>query len=135
MSVQNVSSLFFVVMLFSQLSVRGDARPASKEYFIGNLGAHHRTWMKIEPLTNQVGEVILHTNTAYVEIASGLNYRDATTGEWVESDPAFDLSTEGYAIATRCQHRVVISANLSDTNGVIDLETPDGKRLRSSILV
>jgi uncharacterized delta-60 repeat protein len=70
---------------------------------------------------------------AYVELAAGLHFRNES-GEWQESDPAFELTSDGYAVARRGQHQVIVSPNLNSAEGVIDMQTPDGKRLRSGII-
>ena len=46
----------------------------------------------------------------------------------------FELTPEGYAVARQGQHKVIISPVLNDAEGAVDLETPDGRRLRSTVL-
>lgn len=83
--------------------------------------------------TNALGRLVARTNT-YTEIASGLHYVDPDTLEFRESREAFDLTPEGYAIARQGQHKVIISPVLNDAAGAVDLETPDGRRMRSTVL-
>ena len=96
-------------------------------------GAHYRVWSKVSSQTNPLGELEPRTNS-YVELTTGLHFRDPVSGEWVESDPSFELTPESFAVARRCQHQVIISPNLNSPDGiVVDLQTPDGQRLRSGI--
>lgn len=97
-------------------------------------GPDHSVWSKVSWETNHIGELVPRTNS-YVELASGLHYRDPNSQEWRASDPSFELTSEGYAVARRCQHQVIISPNLNRPDGiVVDLQTPDGLRLRSGIV-
>jgi hypothetical protein len=67
----------------------------------------------------------------YTELATGLNYKDAS-GNWVPSQESIE-PTAGGAVARQGQHKVIFANNLN-TSGAIDLQTPDGKHLRSNIL-
>lgn len=80
-----------------------------------------------------MGTRVARTN-AYTELASGLNYRDPDTGEWRESREEFELTPEGYAVARQGQLKAIISPALDDAAGAVDLETPEGQRMRSTVL-
>ena len=101
-------------------------------YERGELGLHHRVWNKVarksDPAT---GKTIQATNVAYVELAAGLNYLE--NGGLKESKAEFEISAEGYAVARRGQHQVTVSGLLTDARGAVDMKTPDGKRLRSTL--
>lgn len=75
-----------------------------------------------------------YTNT-YCELQTGLSFSNSVTGRWEDSSPDFQITQDGYAVATACQHQVIIAANLNDPDGMTDLALPGGAgRLRSSIL-
>ena len=93
-------------------------------------GPHHRTWSRFSYETNRQGQVITHTNTAYVELADGMHYRDPDTRQWVESDPRFEITPDGHALARRGSHQVILAPNINSTNAV-DMQMPDGGRLVS----
>lgn len=103
------------------------------DYSVTERGPHHRTWSSQSRETNHLGKLVVWTNS-YVELATGLHYRDAETGQWLESNPGFELANDGFAVARRGQHQVIVAPNLNTPEGVIDLQSPDGKRLRSGIL-
>ena len=86
-------------------------------------------WQTFEPLPN--GQVAAHTHS-YTELASGLNYQDATTGQWGPAQELSEPYSQG-AIAQSGQAMVIYADNLN-TAGAVDEETPDGNRLVSNIL-
>jgi hypothetical protein len=101
-------------------------------YQAGGSGANQRVWQKIVQTTDLRGNTVLQTNQAYVELADGLNYWDATSQQWLESKEEIDACAGG-AIAQYGQHKVIFASNLN-TAGAIDLQTPDGKELKSHLL-
>lgn len=101
-------------------------------YQIGERGANYRDWLKIVQTTDAQGNTILTTNLAYVQLATGLNYKDPATGKWLPAKEEID-GYPGGAIAQYGQHKVIFANNLN-TAGAIDLQTPDGKELRSDVL-
>lgn len=112
----------------------GSGLESADSYQIVERGPHHRVWSKVSWVPNPLGELEPRTN-AYVELTTGLHYRDPVSHDWRDSDPSFELSEEGYAVARRCQHQVIISPNLNSPDGVVvDLHTADGQRLRSGII-
>jgi len=101
---------------------------------VSGQGPHHRVWSKRSEETNWLGQLVARTNS-FVELTTGLHYWDADSNEWRDSDPSFELTAEGYAVARHCQHQVIVSPNLNSADGVaVDLQTPDGQRLRSGIV-
>jgi hypothetical protein len=100
-------------------------------YETGERGPHHSIWRKVVETTNARGQLQVSTNQAYIELSSGLNYRDAR-GEWTQSSDLVE-SFPGGAIARHAQHQVIFANNLN-TSGAIDMQTPDGKRLRSNLI-
>ena len=101
-------------------------------YQIGEQGGNHRTWLKIVQTADAQGRIVLQTNLAYVECATGLNFKDPATGKWLPSREEIDGYTGG-AIAQYGQHKVIFANNLN-TAGAIDLQMPGGQEMKSAIL-
>jgi len=100
-------------------------------YQAGERGSNHCVWEKIVRGTDSRGNVVFATNEAYVELATGLNYRDAV-GQWQAAREEIDPCPGG-AVAQFGQHQIAFAANLN-TPGCVNMLTPDGKRLQSEIL-
>jgi hypothetical protein len=129
-----LSGVFLFLSLCAQAQPATDGSRDEAPYQVTERGPHHRVWSRVSWQTNRLGELEPQTNS-YAELTTGLLFRDPVSGEWRESDPSFELNEEGYAVAQRCQHQVIISPNLNTPDGiVVDLQTPDGQRLRSGIL-
>lgn len=131
-----------IVSLLSGLSLTlsgqtvplGSAGRQLEDVHVTDRGPHHRVWSKVVWETNQVRGLIARTNS-YVELANGLHYTNSASGRLEESNPGFEITADGYAVARRCQHQVVVAPNLNPEDGVvIDLQMPDGQRLRSGVL-
>lgn len=131
-----------IVSLLSGLSLTlsgqtvplGSAGRQLEDVHVTDRGPHHRVWSKVVWETNQVRGLIARTNS-YVELANGLHYTNSASGQLEESNPGFEITADGYAVARRCQHQVVVSPNLNPEDGVvIDLQMPDGQRLRSGVI-
>ncbi len=97
-------------------------------YQVVAAGPHERTWQSSS--LDPAGRTNVHS---YVELATGLNYFNDVTGTWVESQPAFEITSDGYALASKTQHKVIVAPNLN-TSVAIDLMTPDDKRFQSHVL-
>lgn len=96
---------------------------------IAGNGANFNTWQKTSYEIGPNGELRPHVHT-YVELASGLNYLN--NGAWTPSVETIEPYSSG-AIAQQGQYQVIFANNLN-TVGAIDMQTPDGKRLRSNII-
>ncbi|MFN3407834.1 MAG: hypothetical protein ACK45B_02460 [Limisphaerales bacterium] len=106
--------------------------PAVSELRLAERGPHHNTFVRTVTRTEPNGRVVEREVPAYTELASGLNYWE--DGEWRGSRAEFELLSGGHALARMGQHKVIISPVLNDLNGAVDLQTPDGRRMRSTIL-
>lgn len=95
-----------------------------------DIGPNYRVWQwqTFELLGN--GQTMAHVHS-YTELASGLNYLDAS-GQYVPAQEQIEAFAGG-AIARQGQYQVIFANNLNSA-GSIDLQTADGKRLQSSIL-
>jgi hypothetical protein len=101
-------------------------------YQLGECEADQRVWQEIVQVTDPKGNTLFQTNQAYVELASGLNYWDATSKQWLESKEEIDAYPGG-AIAQYGQHKVIFASDLNSAVA-IDQQTPDGQRLQSHVI-
>lgn len=93
------------------------------------IGPHHK---RVEVLRTEIdasGQP-RQVPSSYVHVEPGLNYLE--NGDWIESQAVLQASTNSI-VGLHTQHRVEFSADISDPWSV-DLETPDGRRLRSRVL-
>ncbi|HEY4414521.1 MAG TPA: hypothetical protein VGO57_02425, partial [Verrucomicrobiae bacterium] len=104
--------------------------PAATEYRVVDLGANHRVWQRETYEQGPGGKVMTHVHS-YTELASGMNYQDAS-GQWQESQELIEAFATG-AVARKGAYQVIFADNLNSA-GSIDMQTTDGKRLRSNIL-
>jgi hypothetical protein len=134
---------FFIGILtgyvLSPSALGGPAAPPSTPFtnmvvghVIGEQGANHRTWLKIVRATDAGGNAVLTTNRAFVELATGLNYHDATTGNWLPAREEID-GYPGGAIAQYGQHKVIFANNANATNAIV-VQMSNGQILQSGIL-
>lgn len=106
-------------------------KPLDADYAIKERGANHRVWQRTTYEQGPNGQSIAHVHS-YTELAAGLHYKDASTGQWLESQELIE-SFVGGAVARQGPQQVIFANNLNSA-GAIDLQTPDGRRLRSNIL-
>ncbi len=94
-------------------------------------GPNHRLVRHVSWQTNATGQIAARTNT-YTELGTGMHYQE--NGVWKESKAEIEILPNGAgAVARQGGHKVIFAQNLN-TEGAIDMETPDGQRLRSHIL-
>ena len=110
-------------------NLAGATLPAPTPYAIVSRDAHSRVWERTVYESGPSGQAI-PSKHRYVELATGLNYW--SNGQWQESQELIE-SFPGGAIARQGQHQVIFANNLA-TMGAIDMQTPDGKRMRSHVL-
>jgi len=103
----------------------------STDWTVTERGPHHAVHER-EQIVDLGGGRVERVDQRYVELATGLNYLE--DGQWKESREEFQVLSDGYAVAAQGQHKVIVSPILNDANGAVDMETPDGKRMRSTIL-
>ncbi|HEY4415437.1 MAG TPA: LamG-like jellyroll fold domain-containing protein, partial [Verrucomicrobiae bacterium] len=104
--------------------------PPPTKYRMVEQGADHNVWQRETFEQAPSGQIVSKIHK-YTELATGLNYQDAQ-GQWQPSQEAIETYAGG-AIARQGQYQVIFADNLN-TEGAIDLQTPDKKRLRSNIL-
>ena len=114
----------------AQEPVQGGDKAAVSEPRIVERGPHHRVWERTitEGLPN--GKTV-ERKSSYTEIATGMHYQNER-GEWIESREEIEI-LDGAAVARQGQVQAIWSANLN-SEGAVDVLTPDGKRFRSHII-
>lgn len=115
------------------LPAQSSAPQFKSEYTVTARGSHHRVWERIEVVVAPDGSEVERVHR-YEELASGLCVFNPRTGDYEDADESFDLTPEGFAVSRRTQHQLIVSPVLGDPEGALDLRTPEGRRLRSSLL-
>ena len=115
---------------FGQTATAGQTPPAANPYQVVERGANYRVWQRTTYETGPNGIAVPKVHK-YTELATGMCFKDAT-GAWADSREQIEPYAAG-AIANAGQHRVIFSNNLN-SEGAIDQQAPDSKRLRSNIL-
>jgi RHS repeat-associated protein len=129
-------NLTWMVVILATLSGRAQTTPAANNnvppdtaYTVVDQGANHNVWEKTSYELAPDGT--LHAKThRYTELASGLNYWN--NGQWTPAQEQIEPFSGG-AVAQQGQYQVIFANNLN-SQGSIDCQTVDGKRLRSNIL-
>jgi hypothetical protein len=88
-----------------------------------------RRWERISLETN--GSTIKVRTNCWIELQTGMHYRDAESGQWVESAPQI-LITNTDAIAIGAPHRVWFSGNINSPVGV-EVTAPDAQHFKLHI--
>jgi hypothetical protein len=106
------------------------AQKSQPSFSITKRDANSRVWERTTYERSPSGQLVPKKHS-YTELATGMHYKDAN-GQWVESKEEIEVFPGG-AIARQGQYQVIFANNLN-TAGAIDMQMPDGKRLRSHIL-
>ena len=107
-----------------------ELQPVSSNLQASERGADFQRWDRVETFVDTQGNTVQITNVAYLELQTGMFYREG--GEWKVSREVIE-SYPGGAIARYGGHKVIFAENLA-ADVVVDMETPDGKRLQSRVL-
>ncbi|MCU0785602.1 MAG: hypothetical protein MUF81_16475, partial [Verrucomicrobia bacterium] len=119
---------------YSQSPDPQSARGGKREllgYQEGSRSANQKEWLKVERVESPEGIVEVTTNLAYVELATGMHYRDAR-GQWQETAEEFKV-VPGWAVAHKGPHKVSLAYNLN-TAGPVAVQMADGRIMRSQVL-
>jgi hypothetical protein len=108
----------------------GTLDPSADEPMIVEVGPHHRVWQTVKIAPDERGEMV-QSESSYTEIATGLNWWNLKTETWEETVEAFEILPQGYAVARRGPHKVIIAGNINE-GGAVDIELPDGRRMLSN---
>ncbi len=113
----------------NQLMAATNTLPAATPYHEVERGPNHKLWQRETYEQGANGEIIPHVYQ-YKELATGMHYLQ--NGQWVESKELIEPYASG-AIAQYGSSQIIFANNLN-TEGAIDVQTVDGKRLTSNIL-
>src|SRR6266545_2195151 len=78
---------------------------------------HETEWQSIRSITNPVTRHVRWVTNSYIELATGLNYRDPSTGWWQPSNPAFRITDRG-AESTAGGHTVLLAPDIGTIGSV-----------------
>lgn len=93
-------------------------------------GPHHRVWERVEQVPGPEGKPVERRHR-YEELATGLHFQNER-GEWEEAQEQIEiLPNNAGAAAMKGQHKVIFPPEI--TAGLIELQTPEGKWLRSRV--
>lgn len=104
--------------------------PICGESFVSQRGPHHKEWSRVITVTDADGVARRRTNLAFIELGTGMHRLEG--GQWVEARAIIEPFAHG-AVARQGQHKVIFAPDLA-TAGAVDMETPEGKRLRGHVL-
>jgi sugar lactone lactonase YvrE len=110
------------------VNLAGADLPAPTPYTVVSRDAHSRVWERTVYERGPSDQVIPNIHR-YVETATGLNYKDSISDQWVESKEEIAVLPRGGATAAQGQHQAKFPGDIAQ--GVIELVTPDGKQLQS----
>ncbi|MCL4790254.1 MAG: hypothetical protein KJ070_26310 [Verrucomicrobia bacterium] len=105
----------------------GLATTSPPPHFVASRAAHETVWQRVEE-PSRFG-LSRERVSAYVELATGLNFFDETTQAWRPSREEWEVYPEAI-VARWGQHQVVLATNLN-LPGAVEVLTPDGVRLVS----
>src|SRR5690349_6433735 len=81
--------------------------PASVPVIVES-GLHHSVWQTLT--VDEEG----HTNvSSFIEVATGLNFLDPATGQYLPSQELFQIAADGSALAAHGQHRVRLESDIN----------------------
>lgn len=92
-------------------------------------GPHHRVVQITGTTTDQNNNLITVTNE-YTELRNGFHYLE--NGQWLESKDLIEMHPKG-ATARQGPYKVIFNSNIN-SEGSMDMLTPDDKRIRTSVL-
>jgi len=102
---------------------------------VTDIGPNHRvlSWNSVE-LDSAGNEIVVPHEV--IALGDAIHWLNPLTGQYEESVEAFEITAQGYALAQRGQHKVIVAPDLLETPAV-DLELPGvdgqpGQRLRIS---
>jgi hypothetical protein len=104
--------------------------PPPTPYEVIKTGANHKVWQRETFERAPDGRIVSRPHQC-IELASGMNYVNAQ-GQLVAAQETIEPCSAG-ATARQGAFQVIFANNLN-SYGAIDMQTPDGKRLRSNIL-
>jgi hypothetical protein len=102
----------------------------SRTYRATITGPHSRVWQRVTWTTNAANGSVRARTNSYTELEIGMAH--LVGDQWVDSSEEITITPTG-AHAANAQHQVVFLGNINSP-GAVDVATPEGKHLTSSIL-
>src|ERR1700679_3482047 len=102
--------------------------PAPTDYQIVQQDGNSRVWQREIYEQEPNGQIVARPHK-FTELATGLNYKDPSTGQWQPSKEEIDIQPDGTMCATQGQHQVYLPSDFY--NGQIQMVTPSGVHLKS----
>ena len=87
-------------------------------------------WQAAEPVTNALTGAVTTKQHNLIEVASGLNYLDSTTGQFQASQDLIELTADGGAAAVHGPAKLYVEPNLN-TVGAITIVTVNNRVLQT----
>lgn len=109
-------------------NINQPALPVATPYAVVSRDANSQVWERTVYELDPSGRAVPKKHR-YTELATGLNFRDPTTGQWTPSKEEIDILPDGTAAAAQGQHKVCFPVDIAQ--GVIELDTPDSLKLQS----
>jgi hypothetical protein len=127
-----VSSILMLAISASAQNQPAQTTVPESAWHISEKGPHHSIWERIEYETGPNG-VRSPRVLRYKELATGLNYQDEQTGEWLESKEEIELLPNATgASASKGQHKVIFPSDI--LGSPVELMFPNRKWLRSQVI-
>src|SRR6266404_3025722 len=82
---------------------------AETPYVVTDRDANQSVWSSITLETNDTTLQITARTNSYTELATGLNFWNQATAKWELSQEEFQITKDGYAIATNGQHSLILA--------------------------
>jgi hypothetical protein len=123
-----VVSSSFGLCQAQQVSANQSSVPSPTLYSAVANDANSRIWERTNYAVDPNGKSVSQIQR-FTELATGLNYQDPSTGQWVPSQEIINVLPNGTAAATNGQHQVFFPGDIYQ--GEIQMVTPDGVQLQS----
>ena len=94
-------------------------------------GPHHQVVQSVTLTRDEQGLLATLTNS-FAQLTPGLNWFNPQTQAYEETQEKFEITRDGYAVAQRGPHKLILAPNVA-TSGAVDLLTSDGQRFRSHV--
>jgi hypothetical protein len=105
----------------------------TEEINVIEAGPHHRVMQVIREEADASGETKL-VEHRWQELATGLNRWDEQAKAYVPSEILWEQLDSGHVIARKTASQIILSPQLNDPEGAVELWGPENLHLRSSVL-
>ena len=118
--------VLIIIALASRNLPAQSAAPADQTavvvpFQVVSAGPHQNVWQKTT--VDKLGQTNIQS---YTELATGLNFYDPATSTFQPSRELFEITKNGFAIATNGQNKLIIAPDIATPDGVVDFLGSDG---------